>query len=173
QFDALYPPTVEPYVQYSWRSHASVPQSLFARSADAVWRTPKYTRQVDEIDFATLAEFRGGFVNDLRYNFWKGELSRNVLPFYVMYELSPASVGSRLAWTGQVFWQRADGGFDEVVHPENAARAIAPDDSGRRVYAAFFPQRDGERTFRLELSPLLRSAIWAEAVLAIVSVAAI
>src|SRR5437773_766296 len=57
QFDALYPPTVEPYVQYSWRSHASVPQSLFARSADAVWRTPKYTRQVDEIDFATLAEF--------------------------------------------------------------------------------------------------------------------
>jgi hypothetical protein len=173
QFDALYPPAAEPYVPYSWRAHASVPQSLFARSADAVWRTPKYTRQVDDIHVATLAEFRGGFVNDLRYNFWNGELSRNVLPFYVMYELSQASVGSRLAWAGQAFWERADGGFDEVVHPEVTARAIEPDDSGRRVYAAFFPQRDGDRTFRLELAPALQYAGWFMAVLTIVSVVAI
>jgi hypothetical protein len=173
QFDALYPPAAEPYVEYSWRAHASVPQSLFARSADAVWRTPKYTRQVDDIHFATLAEFRGGFVNDLRYNFWNGELSRNVLPFYVMYELSQASVRSRLAWAGQAFWERADGGFDEVVHAGVTARAIEPADSGRRVYAAFFPQRDGERPFRLELAPALQYAGWFTTVLTIVSVVAI
>ena len=161
QFDTLYPPELEPYTQYSWRAHAALPKSLYTQSADAIWRTPKYTRQVDRIDFRTLGEFRGGFANDLLYNFWTGDVSRQSMPFYVMYELTPASVGSRLTWTGQVFWERGDRGFEEVIHRQAAARVIAPEDVGRRVYAAFFPKRDEHLLFRLEPSLTLRLAAWA------------
>jgi len=137
QFDALYPPAAQPSDVGHWR-HAGVPPALFTQSVDAIWRTPKYTRQVDAIDFQTLGEFRGGFANEAQYNWWTGALRRESMPFYVMYELSPASIGSTLEWKGQLFWQRPDGRFDEVVHPTVASREIAAQDAGRRVYAAFF-----------------------------------
>jgi hypothetical protein len=158
QFDALYPPDPPPYDERSqWRA-AGVPKTLFTTSADALWRRPKYTRQVDAIEFSSLADFRGGFANEVQYNFWTGELLREEMPFFAMYELTSASVGSRLAWQGQAFWQRADGGYEEVVHSAPAAREITEQDIGRRVYAVFFPKRDGQLLFRLEPSSTLRVA---------------
>lgn len=165
QFDAIYPPDEEPYEARSqWRG-AGVPKTLFTQSADAIWRTAKFTRQVDAIDFDNLAEFRGGFANEIQYNFWAGELLRESMPFYVMYELTAASVGSRFAWQGQVFWERADGGFEEVAHRELAAQEILPGDVGKRVYAAFFPKRNSVLQFRLEPSLALRLSGWTEALL--------
>lgn len=130
QLEALYPPEVPPYTPESWRADAHWPESLFATSADAIWREPKYTRQVDTIDFQTLGQFRGGFTNETRYSFYdcrlnnaipqpcretgsddrasqRNDLDRQHLPFFVMYELTPASVGSSLAWKGQAFWEQS------------------------------------------------------------------
>lgn len=171
QFDALYPQngdSVPP--AYSWRTLTRVPTALYARSADAIWRRAKYTRQVDHVDFRSLGEFRGGFANDMYYNFWEGDLSRATMPFYVMYELSPDSVGSRLEWQGQLFWERSGGDFEEIHHPEPAARAIAPEDAGRLVYAAFFPKRDQRLHFRLLPSLILRLSAIAGALLTAVCV---
>jgi hypothetical protein len=173
QFDALYPPEAEPYIPYSWREQLISPSSLYTQSADAIWRKPKYTRQVDAIDFRTLAEFRGGFANEMHYNFWQGELSRESMPFYVMYELTAASVGSRLAWKGQVFWERPSGGFDEIIHESAATRIIGPEDSGSRVYAAFFPERDPQLFFRMEPSLTLRLSAWAEILLTLLGSAGV
>jgi hypothetical protein len=159
QFDALYPPDTEPYSERSLWRPAGVPGSLYTQSSDGIWRTPKYTRQVDSIGFHTLGEFRGGFANEIQYNFWSGELRREQMPFYVMYELTPASVGSGLTWRGQVFWERP-GGFDEIVHSQVAARSIAPDDVGKRVYAVFFPKRDALLDFSMEPSLTLRLGRW-------------
>ena len=159
QFERLHPRTAE-VPPFSWRAHAAEPKSLFVQSADSIWRTPKYSRQVDAIDFTTLGEFRGAFANDITYNFWAGDLSRDSLPFYVMYELTPASAGSRLAWQGQLFWEGEGGRFEEVVHAEPASREIVPADAGRRVYAAFFPARDQARRFRLEPSTQLTASTW-------------
>lgn len=170
QFEALYPPREAPPVPNSWRDARAIPTALFAQSADAIWRRPKHTRQIDAFDFRTLAEFRGGFVNDPRYNFWEGDLSRRWLPFYVMYELTPASVGSRLVWTGQVFWEQENGRFDELVHQTTAGRVIAPEDAGRRVYAAAFPQSDQQFGMRLERSQTLRLAAWASMLLSVAGV---
>jgi hypothetical protein len=168
QFDTLYPPDVEPYSARSqWRTSGS-PKALFTQSADAIWRRAKYTRQVDAIRFRTLGEFRGGFANDMQYNFWAGELRRESMPFYVMYELTAAAEGSALAWNGQVFWERADGEFDEIFHEQIAARRITSDDAGKRVYAVFFPKRDPELYFRMEPSLKLRLAGWLDALLSIV-----
>ena len=161
QFDALYPPDSPPDEdRLQWRN-SQMPPALFTQSADAIWRTPRYTRQVDAIDFDNLGDFRGGFANDTRYNFWKGELLREWMPFYAMYELTPSSVGSALAWTGQVFWERDDGQFEEIVHREMTSRRIAESDAGTRVFAAFFPKR-GPFHFRFEPSLWLRVAGWLE-----------
>jgi hypothetical protein len=114
---------------------------------------------VDAIEFNNLGEFRGGFANEIQYNFWSGELLREQMPFYVMYELSPASVGSRLAWRGRMFWQRGDGTYEAIVHGDVASREIRADDAGRRVYALLLPKRDA---LHVELQPSipLRLARW-------------
>ena len=173
QFDALYPPEVEPYPAFSWRAHSAVPKTLFAGSSDAIWRKAKYTRQVDAIDIRTLPEFRGGFANDMRYNFWAGQLSRESMPFYVMYELTSASVDSSLQWKGQAFWERANGGFEELVHNEVSARSITREDVGKRVYALFLPQRDPQLHFRLDRSLKLRLAAWTKRCLTLIGAVAV
>lgn len=173
QFDAIYSKTPVPL---SWRDLGAGPPTLYTRSTDAIWRAAKYTRQVDAIDFRTLAEFRGGFLNELDAknfiwsNFWVGDLLREEMPFYVMYELTPASVGSRLRWKGQVFWERADGAFEEVRHDEIGERTIEPHDAGKRVYAAFFPKRDVSFGFQFVPSTTLRLAGWAEALLTLLGI---
>ena len=159
QFDELYPPDSPPYEQRSRWRNAGVPSAVFTQSADAIWRRSRYTRQVDAIDFDTLGEFRGGFANEPQYNFWSGELLREWMPFYVMYELTPSSVGSSLAWTGQAFWERDAGRFEEIVNRDMVSRRIEPADAGKRVYAAFFPKR-GPFHFRLEPSLRLRVSTW-------------
>ena len=163
QFEALYPANPQSLTDRShWRANRFIPKTLFTESSDAIWRTAKYTRQVDAIDFRTLGEFRGGFANEIYYNFWSGPLRRESMPFFVMYQLTGASVGSRLAWKGQVFWERSDGGFDEIVHTEVASREIVADDAGRRVYAAFFStpgsilSHERDHYFQLQPSLMLR-----------------
>lgn len=179
QFDAIYPPDPEPYEPRSaWRM-SGVPRTLFTSSTDALWRTPKYTRQVDDIRFRTLGQFRAGFANDGAYNYWTGELRRESMPFYVMYELTPAAVGSSLAWRGEVFWQRGDGGFDHIVHADVGTRPITDADVGKLVYAAFFPTpgelltRNEELYFELRPSMRLRLARWVQDLLTILGVVSI
>lgn len=167
QFDALYPTPAE-VVPNSWRALEAGPESLYAGSSDAIWRPAKYTRQVDTISFRTLAEFRGGFANQLDENFYAGDLVREEMPFYVMYELTPASVGSRLRWSGQVFWEQSDSRYEEIRHDRAGERTIEPHDAGKRVYAVFFPMRDSEFELRLVPSRTLRLAAWAEALLVLV-----
>ena len=172
QFDALYPPDLRPPAVATWRA-AGPPPSVYTASSDAIWRAAKYTRQVDAITFRNIGDFRGGFANDLQYNFWTGELLREQMPFYVMYELTPASVGSRFEWKGQVFWQRSDGEYDEIVHPEIASREIAAGDAGRKIYAAFFPKRDAALYFSLTPGWTLRLSAWMSATLSMLAALAV
>ena len=186
QFDALYPPSDPPRGDGFSHVDTPPPMPLYAWSADSVWRPAKYSRQVDGISFRSVSEFRGGFANGTvgdpagtyaLHNYSGGTMFRETAPFWVMYELTPASVGSRFRWKGQVFWERADGRFDEIVHPESAARVIASEDAGRRVFAVFFstPGRPSfdvpkhELDFKLELSPTLQWSAWTNNVLTIVA----
>lgn len=184
RFEAVYPASLPARGDSFHQTQTAPVMPLYAWSADAVWRPAKYSRQVDKIFFTSLADFRGGFANGTMgdaagtiapHNFFGGRMYRETAPFWAMYELTPASVGSRLRWKGAVFWERADGGFDEIVHAELAARTITPDDAGRRVYAAFFPVPGApsfdvpadQHYFELEPSPRLRWAGWLEVVLSI------
>ena len=178
QFNALYPPgDPAPFGAFS-RDASAPPSRLYAWSADAIWRPSRFSRQVDEVFFRNLAEFRGGFANEtvhdgfgqVQHNFYVGRLRRETMPFFVVYELTAASVGSRLSWKGQVFWERAGGAFEEVIHPDVASRAISDADVGRRVFAGFFPV-PGALSFdvpqyqhyvKLELSRSLRASAWAK-----------
>lgn len=178
QLDARYPSDpgrdLDPY---QWRQRGNAPETLFTDSADAIWRTSKYTRQVDAIKFSTPGEFRGGFSNESRndgsqylnlYNFWTGQMPREWMPFYVMYQLTRASVGSQLVWKGQAFWEHGDTGFDEIVHPTIAARRIEASDAGKRVYVAFFPGPTRDIYFELAPSLRLRLAAWTAAILSFI-----
>jgi hypothetical protein len=112
-----------------------VPSSLFVFSADSVFSKPKYSRIVDNIDFGDLTQFRGGFVNSTDYN-WYGAsvIKRESIPFFVMYELSKASVDSSLCWVGNILWQEADGHYQTIYHQDASCRKITKADIGKKVF---------------------------------------
>ena len=114
---------------------SEAPKSLFVFSADSVFSHPKYSRIVDSIDFDNLTEFRGGFANSSEYN-WYGaaEIKRDSMPFFVMYELSPASVNSSLYWTGFCLWEDRDGHYQSVYNETEGCRMITALDVGKKVF---------------------------------------
>lgn len=113
-----------------------MPDELFAFSVEGLARSPKYSRVVDRIGFDGLADFRGGFVNDLGYD-WRsepGEPDRNTMPFFVMYELPADVIGGELCWRGHVLWETADGGFEHLPQSDYGCRRIDSGDAGGRVF---------------------------------------
>ncbi len=112
-----------------------VPSSLFVFSADSVFSKPKYSRIVDTVDFSDLAQFRGGFVNSLDYNWFRAcEIKRESMPFFVMYELPGSSVDSSLCWTGYVLWEDSNGHYQAIYHQDRSCRKIAKADAGKKVF---------------------------------------
>ncbi len=143
EFNRLYPSKEPPYPKEIWQhaiSAGNMPDRAYAWSADAFWRPAKYSRKVDHIDFNSLAEFRGGFANDRKYDWWKGDLSRRAMPFFVMYEFSERSTGCELFWKGPLFWEKTDGSFEKINHPALTGKTITRADAGKRVYILFMPQ---------------------------------
>jgi hypothetical protein len=140
-FEKQYPP--EEYPKAEWRDRPL--ERLFTHSSDALWGPAKYTRQVDTIGFTNLSEFRGGFANEGRYGFFGQDpisLTRSFqadLPFFVMYEFSRPTIGSTLYWRGTVFWEKADGSFEEISHQEDTGRIIRAEDVGKKAYALHLP----------------------------------
>lgn len=113
-----------------------LPESTFAFSSDSVLLKPKYSRIVDSINFRNLTQFRGNFVNDLKYNWYGGpdNIQRENMPFFVMYELSAACANSSLCWRGHVLWESVPGNFIPIFHPDESCRKILPEDKGKRVF---------------------------------------
>jgi hypothetical protein len=140
-FEKQYPQ--EQYPDAPWRQ--TIPTTLYANSSDALWRTAKYSRQVDIISFKNLSEFRGGFANDNKYNFYSNDpisFARNLqvqLPFFVMYEFSKQSAGCTLHWHGTVYWQKDAESFEKIVNHNGSGRVITEEDTGKRVYALNLP----------------------------------
>jgi len=140
-FEKQYPP--EQYPNALWRQ--TIPTTLYAHSSDALWRTARYSRQVDIISFKNLSEFRGGFANVKRYNFFGDDpisIARNLqvqLPFFVMYEFSEQSAGCTLHWRGTVYWQKDAESFEKIVNHDDSGRVITEEDIGKRVYALNLP----------------------------------
>ena len=116
-----------------WKSQP--PESLFAFSADSIFSKPKYSRIVDSINFDSLTEFRGGFANSVDYN-WYGasKIKRESMPYFVMYELTPASVNSSLCWTGYVLWEDNPGQFKIIHNQIKDCKKITNTDIGKRVF---------------------------------------
>ncbi|MCP4329562.1 MAG: hypothetical protein GY791_14135 [Alphaproteobacteria bacterium] len=95
------------------------------------------------------------------YNWYDGrsDVKRKEMPFFVMYELSDASVGSALCWRGVVFWPGAGGGFDRLANGAWDCRAITAADAGRQVYGIAVSY-DPPLAMRLDPS----TALWSSAV---------
>ena len=141
RFDQVYKPNPESKLTHTWElSHT--PIELYVKSSDALFNKAKYSRKVNSIYFTDLWEFRGGFSNDVEYNFWDGDMDRRELPFFVMYELTESSVGSSILWTGSVFWEDKNTGFEEIIHDRISGREIKYSDVGMKVYALFIPKQD-------------------------------
>jgi hypothetical protein len=175
EFERQYPPKADSGAE--WRKVPAV--TLYTPSSDALWTPARFSRRVDAIDFRTLSEFRGGFANDLMYNFFGTDaiaVARGLqadLPFFVRYELSPASVGSALHWRGTVYWERSDGSFEEIAHGAPAGRVISAGDVFRSVYALHLPRPHPPLEMHLELGPALKAARFTRELLGALAVAAV
>lgn len=124
--------------EISWYN-AGVPDSLYGSSSDALWSGAKYSRRVNDIDFDSLATFRGTFVNDLKYNYFAGDLHRRLMPFWVMYEFPAMRDFGTLYWKGSAWVSGENGNIQRVYHAEREGMALGRADYPRRVYLFFMP----------------------------------
>ncbi len=139
EFDRAYPPEkrCDANAPGCWRStwNGMKPvQAPYAQSLDDVFRKAKYSRVVDGIDFSNLEELRGGFVNDIYYHWWDGDIKRSTMPYFVMYEMNDRLADSQLCWQGMVLWEQEGGRFDQLLHDGLSCKRISQEDNGRHVF---------------------------------------
>ncbi len=179
EFDARYPPDkrCEPTAFGCWRGQG-FPDRAFAFSADAIYQRVPYSRRVTGIDFGDPVWQRLGFINERQYN-WTGPSDiqrgkrqsrfptllhpwRLTMPFFVMYRLPAAFVGSRLCWQGEVLWEGADERFTRWQHLELSCRPIEAEDVGRRIFGVSIATplaMSLESTFDIQLRRLVEPGL--------------
>ncbi len=154
------------------------PNQTFAFSADAIFDRPLYSRRVTAIDFSDPAWLRLGFLNEGSYNwwsrvsdvrralrnlpFWMGiERWRITMPYFVMYRFPAAYAGGSLCWRGEVLWEGPDTHFGVLPHASERCRAIAAEDTGRRIFGvAIKPD-----TLAMRLDPPWPIRLWRWAII--------
>ena len=153
QFEEEYPPEkrCQDTARGCWRPDRTAQADGFAFSADAVFASPAYSRQVSGIGFSDPANLRLGFINDYIYGwpddgsdikrFERDRRSLNLLdryrvtfPLFVVYRLPADFVGSTLCWRGTVLWEGSDERFEPLRTTDPQCREITPQDAGRRIF---------------------------------------
>lgn len=163
EFDAAYPldRRCNPDRPGCWRRARSFPREVkgcarsgggpdgpYAFSADGIFDRGTLSRRVTGIDFSDPVWLRLGFVNDARYDWCEGDISRTkprpwwnlfhrwqvTIPYFVAYRFPSAFAGGRLCWTGRVLWEEDGGRFAALVHDALSCRAIGVEDIGRTVF---------------------------------------
>jgi len=135
-FDRLFP-NAPPR---DWYRYSRAPDELYAYNPDSFWRTAKYSRQVHNIAFHGLYEFRGGFVNNLKYNFWEGDMKRRLMPFWAMYEFDDHCDGSKIYWKGVAYLVNYKQGAKKITHKKMSSYLLKASDKGSRLYFLFLPE---------------------------------
>jgi len=120
--------------------NSTMPSRLYAYNPDSFWTFEKYSRKIDHIDFRGINQFRGGFANDQKYNYWHGEMHRRLMPFWVMYEFDVSAVNSVLFWKGPVHRIDVNGQHEKIVHQNTDPYLIDSNDIGSRFYFMFLPE---------------------------------
>jgi 2-polyprenyl-3-methyl-5-hydroxy-6-metoxy-1,4-benzoquinol methylase len=170
-----------------FRSPRFVVARAFAPSADALWRTPKYSRTVDAVAFHSQDEARIDAINRKAYNFHPPskkarhlthdfyattEIKRGAMPFFVMVDINPALVGGQICWRGDLLWEERPGEFSLSNKVDRSCRAVAEQDLGRRVFALAIDP-DKPRDFTVTPNLQQRLALWTKLALSSVGVLAI
>ncbi|HET9716840.1 MAG TPA: hypothetical protein VFP60_11710 [Pseudolabrys sp.] len=149
EFDAQYPQSGRCSTEKfgCWRNSAP-PDSLFAFSADSLWRGAEFSRLADGVNFSDPIWLRLGFVNDLRYNwtsdhdvtrgkrdrrFWMGwRRWQLTMPWFEMIRLPAAYIGGELCWRGTVMSKSDNGKFS--IWPASGCRRIQQTDADRPIF---------------------------------------
>lgn len=107
-----------------------------AFSADGIWKNPKYSRIVNDIEFEGLNGLRLGTVNDLKYNLYPPHSTyiRENLPFLVAYVFPKEAVGSKIWFRGLCFWPNTSGELKKINHSSWEYRKIGIQDVGQPIY---------------------------------------
>ena len=152
EFDAQYPAAqrCDPEKLGCWQKKSNFPDSIFAFSADGIWRKPDFSRAVTRIDFSDPVWLRTGFVNELRYSwtsdhdvkrstrdrrFWMGWHRWTLtVPWFEMISLPAAYIGGELCWRGSVMWEGESQHFTAM--PGDGCRTVQAADVGKRIFGS-------------------------------------
>jgi hypothetical protein len=147
EFDKRYPPEQHCKAEQSgcWTG-LGFPDRAFAFSADGIFHKSEFSRSATGLSFSNPIWLRLGFTNEVRYNWYVGDVQRFGLdrrfwagwhrwqlrmPWFEMIRLPAAYIGSELCWRGDLMWEGADGHFALV--PGDHCRTIEPADVGRLI----------------------------------------
>jgi hypothetical protein len=147
EFDKRYPPEQHCLAKdYGCWTGQGFPDRAFAFSADGIFHKSEFSRSVTGLSFSNPIWLRLGFINEVRYNWYVGDLQRFSrdrnfwagwhrwqlrMPWFEMIRLPAAFVGSKLCWRGDLMWEEADGHFANL--PSDRCRSIERADVGHRI----------------------------------------
>lgn len=76
----------------------------FAYSSDGFFQNKKFTRIVDKIYFNSREKLRLEHFNSINFNFAHDKHFRREMPYYVLFEIPKAAIGSSICSEGEVFY---------------------------------------------------------------------
>ena len=112
------------------------PRHPFSRSFDDWTSYPDASRTVSGINISGLQDFRGGFLNDLTYNWYRNrsEVKRPQMPFFAQFIWPENIKGSQLSWIGTIYRETADGQFEKLDRSKMIALELTEEDVGKSLY---------------------------------------
>ena len=174
RFMQIYPPEhwCNPEEYGCWRYFGRT-GGTYAFSSSSFWENAKYSRIVNDINFTSVGNFNGGFLNNisavLGNNNWYDHVSdvrRNAMPFFVMYEIPRELVGSFLCWQGDVWWGSKEGYQQLSVLDTEQCRLVRQADIDQRIYGfSILPEKP--LAIRLDLANQIKFYQWLERLLQI------
>ncbi len=157
-FHELFPPVEDASFGKtgSWKPYG-IPIETYAFSSDSFWQDAKYSRQTRKIEFSYLGGQKFGFVNDRRYAFYDhiSEIPRDRMPYFLMWEINNALIGSELIYYGPFVWELEDGSIEEWNGQGRNSYIIDQEDVGKRLWVAKFDASEWKPVFLIKSQSLV------------------
>jgi hypothetical protein len=99
--------------------------------------TKNISRMVSEINITNNINARIGELNNPQYNFYgvyEQQFDRNIIPFFISYQIPKELVGMQLTWQGDILWPNINNDYQVISHQNFAAKTITSDDIGKQIY---------------------------------------
>lgn len=114
-------------------------QDAWAYSSDGIFQNnKKWSRRVNDVNFEAEAFKMGAFNSgwsrkEMSTHIWNGDLRRDQIPFWVMYEIPQSFEGGQICTAGWIFKSKNINDFQSSISKDINCSTINPEHIGQKI----------------------------------------